>query len=175
MYRYTVTAMRCSALLVNVGCDLLGDGTLKVIRRLFVLPLVLCPSLAMASGYLPVQESHERLASKQACLAFLRKAAADDAIKPKPETIGADGTRRTITLEAISKGVESLGRDRARYAAKIWTVNGWPRPDLGQVEYRANWEKHAYECRGRVLISQLSQGFTSESFEPLKETPETQR
>lgn len=148
---------------------------MKVNGRLLALPLVLCPSLAMASGYTALPETRERLASKQACLDFLRQAAADDASTPKPETIGTDGARQTITLEAISKGVESLGHGRARYAAKIWTVNGWPRPDLGQVEYRANWEKHAYECRGRVLISQVSQGFTSESFEPLKETPETRR
>lgn len=140
---------------------------MKVNGRLLALPLVLCPSLAMASGYTALPETRERLASKQACLDFLRQAAADDASAPKPETIGADGMRQTITVEAISKGVESLGRDRARYAAKIWTVNGWPRPDLGQIEYRANWEEHAYECRGRMLISQLAQGFTSESFEPL--------
>lgn len=121
----------------------------------------------MASGFQKMPETRERLASKQACLDFLRQAASNDARAPRPETIGADGTRQTMTLEAISKGVESLGRNRARYAAKIWTVNGWPRPDLGQIEYRANWEEHAYECRGRMLISQLAQGFTSESFEPL--------
>ncbi|MCH2236579.1 MAG: hypothetical protein MK060_01710 [Blastomonas sp.] len=140
---------------------------MRCIDRLLALALTLYPSLAVASGFQAFPETRERLASKQACLEFLRKAASNDARAPRPKTIGADGTRQTITLEAISKGVERLGRNRARYAAKIWTVNGWPRPDLGQIEYRANWEEHAYECRGRMLTSRLAQGFTSESFEPL--------
>lgn len=141
---------------------------LRCIGRLFAIPLILCPTLAMASGFQQMPETRERLASQQACLDFLRQSASDDARAPKPETIGTDGMRQTITVEAISKGVESLGGNRARYAAKIWVVNGWPRPDLGQIEYRANWEEHAYECRGRVLISRTSRGFTSESFEPMR-------
>lgn len=115
------------------------------------------------------------MASQKACLAFLRDQAAEDAQLPKPETVAADGSRRTVTVEAKSKGVERLGRGRARYAARIWYVNGWPRPDLGQMEYRANWEEHAYECRGRMLVSRTSRGYTSESFEPLQPEPETRR
>ena len=143
-------------------------GRLRRIGRMLAIPLILCSSLAMASGFQQMPETRERLASPQACLAFLRQAASDDARAPKPETIGADGMRQTITVEAKSQGVENLGGNRARYAAKIWVVNGWPRPDLGQIEYRANWEEHAYECRGRVLISRTSRGFTSESFEPMR-------
>lgn len=157
------------------GRNVLEDRTLKVNGRLLALLLVLCPSLAMASGYTELPETRERLASKQACLDFLRQAAADDASAPKPETIGTDGARQTITLEAISKGVESLGRGRARYAAKIWVVNGSPRPDLGQIVYRAYWDIHDYECHGRLLISRNSSGFTNENYQPLEETRETRR
>ena len=120
---------------------------------------------------MPPQE--ERMASQKACLAFLRDRAAEDAQLPKPETVAADGSRQTVTVEAKSKGVERIGHGRARYAARVWYVNGWPRPDLGQLEYRANWEEHIYECRGRKLVSRTSRGFTNESFEPLQAGPET--
>ncbi|MBD3728363.1 MAG: hypothetical protein IE933_01525 [Sphingomonadales bacterium] len=109
----------------------------------------------------------EEMASASACAAYLRDRAAEDAQMAKPETLAEDGSRQTVSIEPISAGVEDLGRGRARYAARIWYVNGWPRPDLGQIEYRATWEAHTYECRGRRLIAQQSSGFTSESYEPM--------
>lgn len=146
---------------------------MKWISRTLGLAFLLCPALAGASGTIEAPAQDERMASQKACLAFLRNRAAEDAQLSKPETVAADGSRQTVTVETKSKGVERLGRGRARYAARLWYVNGWPRPDLGQMEYRASWEEHSYECRGRKLVSRTSRGFANASFEPLQAGPET--
>lgn len=129
--------------------------------------LLLFSSAAMASGTIEMPPQKERLASRQACFDFLRDSAAEDAKSVKPETVDADGSRHSVTLEPKSKGIERQGRDRARYAARIWYGNGRPDPERQQIVYRASWEEHSFECRGRTLITQRSNGYTLESFEPM--------
>lgn len=132
-----------------------------------VVVFLLFSSSAMASGTLQLPPQKERLESPHACLDYLRDRAADDEQQAMPETIGADGTRRQVMVEPKSKGVELQGRHRARYAARIWYSNGRPMPDIGQIEYRTSWEEHSFECRGRELTTRRSNGYTSESFQPL--------
>lgn len=135
-----------------------------------VLLCVMVAGPALASGYIPPLEFREQQASHAVCIAKMEEIAQQNAGAVKAKTIAEDGVSREVTLEAISKGVERLSKDKAWYQAKLWYANGWPRRDIGKMVYRASWEKTNLTCEGKVLISSNSKGFTSEGFGPL-ETP----
>lgn len=126
---------------------------------------------ALASGYIPAIEDRVPQASYAACLAKLEAAAKEDQAQVSPRTFAADGSTRQVTVEPISKGVEKTGRKKARYQAKVWYTNGAPRADLGKMVYRASWQETNLTCEGKVLVSNASQGFTSEGYGPLESPP----
>jgi hypothetical protein len=144
----------------------------KWISRSLLTALVLGPSIASASGMVEMPPRRERMGSRLACIAFLEERAVEDAHLARPESVDADGSRHSVTVETRSKGVERTGRNRARYSARIWYGHGIPRPDLGQIVYRASWDEHTYECKGRMLEIRTAQGFTNENYEPLPAAPE---
>ena len=138
--------------------------------------LLLTAAPTVASGYLPMPELRETLRSYRTCFSRLQSAAGADRQlvarrKDKGMAASSDGTTHDVSLEVQSKGVERIGRDHARYAARIRYRNGVTRPDLNQIEYNHSWESHSYECRGRVLITNTAQGYTLSTFEPLAKTP----
>jgi hypothetical protein len=146
------------------------------IRTCLRCALLLTATPTLASGYIPMPEVRQTLRSYRACLAQLQSAEAEDHLligreKAKTKAASSDGTTRVVSLEAQSKGVERVGRNHARYAARIWYRNGAPRPDLNQIEYSHSWESHSYECQGRVMITNTSQGYTLSTFEPLPTVP----
>ncbi len=145
---------------------------MKWISRLLLTALVLGPSIASASGAVEMPPRQERMSSRKACIAFLEERAVEDAHLARPESVDADGSRHSVTVEIRSKGVERTGRNRARYSVRVWYGHGIPRPDLGQIVYRASWDEHTYECRSRMLTTRTAQGFTNENYEPLPAAPE---
>lgn len=124
-------------------------------------------SIAAASGTITLPERQQKMESFGACLAFLEDSAAQDRKSEAPLSRDAEGNRRTVTVERKTKDVERSGKASARYGARVWYSNGRPRPDLRQIEYRTSWNEHVYECRGRILIINTSQGYTLESYEPM--------
>lgn len=131
--------------------------------------ILLCSaSMAAASGTLLSPERRQTMESFDACLAYLEESAAQDRKSEAPLSRDAEGNRRVVTVERRTGGVERSGKAGARYGARLWYSNGRPRPDLGQIEWRASWEEHDYECRGRMLIINTSQGYTLESYEPME-------
>ena len=129
--------------------------------------LLCSASIAAASGTIASPERQQTMESFGACLAFLEDRAAQDRKSEVPLTIDAEGNRRTVTVERKTKGVEQPDKASARYGARVWYSNGRPRPDLRQIVYRASWNEHEYECRGRILIINTSQGYTLESYQPM--------
>ena len=130
--------------------------------------MLLCSaSMAAASGSVAMPERQQQMESFDACLTFLEDAAAQDSKSEAPLTRDAEGNRRAVTVERKTGGVERSGEAIARCSARVWYSNGRPRPDLQQIEYRASWEEHDYECRGRVLTINTSQGYTLENYQPM--------
>lgn len=130
--------------------------------------VLLCSgSVAAASGTISSPERQQKMESFETCLAFLEESAAQDSKSEAPLTKDAEGNRRAVTVERSTKGVEQTGKTRARYGARVWRSFGRPIPDFKQVEYRASWDDHDYECRGRMLIINMSQGYTLESYQPM--------
>lgn len=120
---------------------------------------------AIASDEVELPAMHEMLPNHRACLARLHAAEKADGAAALARTANADGTSREVKVEARTKGVERLGQNRARYAARIWYRHGRPGPDLGQIEYSHSWEEERLECRGRELITRSSRGHTLSTFE----------
>ena len=150
--------------------------TTAFIRTCLPFALLLTAAPTLASGYIPMPEVRETLRSYRACLVRLQSAEADDRLlvgreKAKSEAAPSDGTTHDVSLEPQSKGVERVGRNHTRYAARVWYRNGAIRPDLDRIEYNHNWEAHSYECQGRVLITNTSQGYTLSTFEPFAIEP----
>lgn len=130
--------------------------------------MLLCnASMAAASGHVTMPEQQQKMASFEACLAFLEDSAAQDRKSEAPLTRDAEGNRRAVTVERRTDGVERSGKTIARYGARVWHSNGKPLPEFGKIEYRASWEEHDYECRGRMLTINTSQGYTLESYIPI--------
>jgi hypothetical protein len=129
--------------------------------------LLCSASIAAASGFIASPEQQQKMESFGACLAFLENSAAQDSKSEAPLTRDPEGNRRAVTVERKTNGIERSGAVRARYGARIWYSNGRPRQDLKQIEYRASWEEHDYECRGRTLTINTSQGYTLESYQPM--------
>jgi len=138
----------------------------QVASPLIAILAALGVSHAGTSGTLKTPETRETLRSPDACLAVLRARVGEDGRKGIRETIAPDGSRRAVTVEVKVPLSRRGAPDEARYAARIWYTTGLPQPDHGMVKYRTSWEEHSYECRGRILITQTSQGFASERFEP---------
>lgn len=126
---------------------------------------------ALASGYIPAIEDRVPQASYTACVAKLEAAAKEDQAQVSPKTFAADGSTRQVTVEPITKGVEKTGRKKAHYQARVWYSNGAPRVDLGKMVYRASWQETNLTCEGKMLVSNASQGFTSEGYGPLESPP----
>ncbi len=130
--------------------------------------MLLCnASMAAASGSVAMPEQQQKMANFEACLAFLEESAAQDRKSEAPLTKDAEGNRRAVTVERRTDGVERPSKASARYGARVWYSNGKPLPEFGKIEYRASWDEHDYECRGRMLIINTSQGYTLESYIPI--------
>lgn len=142
----------------------------------FAAMLLCSASMAAASGTVSLPERQQAMKSFDACLVYLKDSAAQDSKSEAPLSRDAEGNRRVVTVERKTDGIEQSGKAGARYGARVWHSNGRPRPELGQIEWRANWEEHDYECRGRMLIINTSQGYTLESYQPMEadETAESQ-
>lgn len=130
-----------------------------------MLYLALSSAPAIASDEVELPAMHEMLPNPRACLARLHAAEAADRAAALARTADADGTSREVKVEAKTRGVERVGRKRARYATRIWYRHGRPRPDLGQIEYSHSWEEQSLECRGRELTTRSSRGHTLSTFE----------
>lgn len=139
------------------------QGTLLRLGIIFYLALPFAS--AVASDEVELPPMHEMLPSHRACLARLHAAEKTDRAAALARTPYADGTSREVKVEAKTMGVERIGRERARYAARIWYEHGRPRPDLGQTEYSHSWDEQRLECRGRELIVNSSRGHTLSTFE----------
>ena len=133
----------------------------------FATMLLCSASVVAASGTISSPERQQTMESFDACLAYLEDSAVQDSKSGAPLTRDAEGNRRVVTIERRTDGIERSGKASARYGARVWYSNGTPRPDLGQIEWRASWEEHDYECRRRMLIINMSQGYTLESYQPM--------
>lgn len=134
----------------------------------FAAMLLCSASMAAASGTISSPERQQAMESFDACLAYLEDSAAQDGKSEAPLSRDATGNPRVVTVERRTDGIERSAKASARYGARVWHSNGRPREDLGQIEWRASWEEHDYECRGRMLIINMSQGYTLESYEPME-------
>lgn len=124
-------------------------------------------SAAFASGYLPMPERRETLASYKSCLARLEASAAGHRAQVKPRTFKEDGSFQEIQLEDSKGGVQVTGRKAARYEARLWYHNGRLHVDGTFYEINHNWDQTNHECRGKKLIMSDAQGYTLSTFEPV--------
>lgn len=120
---------------------------------------------AVASGYLRMPERRETLQSYKACLAVLNSSATEYRAQAKPKTFNEDGGFQEIYLEDRSGGVKVIGRKRARYEARIWYHNGFLQDNGTQYEISHSWNGGGYECRDKILITNLANGYTLSTFE----------
>lgn len=126
---------------------------------------MVCSHAAVASGYLPTPEQRETLQSYKACLAVLSAAATEYRAQAKPKTFNQDGGFQEVYLEDRSGGVKVIGRKRARYEARIWYHYGFLRDNGTQYEITHSWNGGGYECRGKMLITNLANGYTLSTFQ----------
>jgi hypothetical protein len=121
---------------------------------------------ATASGMMSLPEQKETLSSYRSCVVRLKQAMKEDKAAPAPRKLREDGSTREVTLDMRSKGVEKLGKQHARYEARIWYHHGRATAEGSQIEVNHSWEHRALECKGNVLTTNASNGFTSSTFEP---------
>ena len=121
---------------------------------------------ATASGMMSLPEQKETLSSYRSCVVRLKQAMKEDKAAPAPRKLREDGSTREVTLDMRSKGVEKLGKQHARYEARIWYHHGRATAEGSQIEVNHSWEHRALECKGNVLTTNASTGFTSSTFEP---------
>lgn len=126
------------------------------------------PTPADASGQLPTLPSTESFKSHRACVAALEAAHAQDRRQVAPLTVDANGSRHQVEL--ITKGVERIGSNSARYDATLWYHNGEPRPDMpkGTVETNHTYEHRIRQCDGRTMKTSGEQGYTLSTFDPVQ-------
>lgn len=126
------------------------------------------PTLAHASGQVPIFPVTENFKSHQACVAALDAAYAEDRKQVAPLTVDANGSRRQVEL--TTKGVERIGSRRARYDATIWYHNGGLRADLPepQIEISHSYEHRIRQCDGRTIKTSGKQGYTLSTFDPVE-------
>jgi len=123
------------------------------------------PTLAHASGYIPLPPSTETFKSHSACLAALDDAYAEDRKQVVPRSVEANGDTREVGLD--TKGVERAGRITARYEATVWYHNGGYRPDLQQTETSHSYEHRIRQCDGKTMKTTGDQGYTLSTFDPV--------
>ncbi|WP_147291730.1 hypothetical protein [Sphingorhabdus pulchriflava] len=134
-----------------------------------ILPVALAALVATpatASGTMSLPEQKETLSSYRSCVVRLKQAMKEDKAAPTPRKLRDDGSTREVTLDMRSKGVEKLGKQHARYEARIWYHHGRATAEGSQIEVSHSWEHRALECKGNVLTINASNGFTSSTFEP---------
>jgi hypothetical protein len=134
-----------------------------------ILPVALAALVATpatASGTMSLPEQKETLSSYRSCVVRLKQAMKEDKAAPAPRKLREDGSTREVTLDMRSKGVEKLGKQHARYEARVWYHHGRATAEGSQVEVNHSWEHRALECMGNVLTTNASNGFTSSTFEP---------
>lgn len=126
------------------------------------------PTLAHASGQVPIFPVTENFKSHQACVAALEAAYAEDRKQVAPLTVDANGSRRQVEL--ITKGMERIGSKSARYDAMIWYHNGGLRADLPeqQIETSHSYEHRIRQCDGRTMKTSGEQGYTLSTFDPVE-------
>lgn len=122
---------------------------------------------AFASGYMTTPEFRQKMPSFKACLKQLEANASANCKQLKPRTFDPDGGFQEVTIQAIGDGVETTGRNSARYDAKLWYHNGRLNKDGTQYEINHSWTQNGYECRGKTMIINGSQGYTLSTFEPV--------
>jgi len=120
---------------------------------------------ALASGIMEMPPISETLKSHRVCLARLEAAQTADRRQVAPPVELPDGQIREVTVEDKSGGIKSLGRQHARYEARVWYHNGRARADLGKIETSHSWNGQLLECRGKVLTTTNSNGFTLSTFD----------
>lgn len=122
---------------------------------------------AWPSGVTRMPETSRKMENFRACFAFLKARAAEDAARVVPMTLDPNGDGKFVSVERRSDGIERTGKASARYAARIWYGFDRPRPEIGQIETSSGWEEHDYQCHGRTLISNMSQGYALSGFQPM--------
>jgi hypothetical protein len=128
---------------------------------------VFSTNAAFASGYMTAPEFRQKMPSFKACLKQLEATAAANRKQLKPRTFDPDGGFQQVSIQAISDGVETTGRNSARYDAKLWFHNGRLNKDGTQYEINHSWTQSGFECRGKTMIINGSQGYTLSTFEPV--------
>ena len=122
------------------------------------------PTLAHASGQLPVPPSTEQFKSHEACLAALEDTYAQDKKQIRPKKREANGDTREVTLD--TKGIESLGPNHARYEATLWYHNGRLDSELQKTETSHTYERLLSECTDKTLQTSGENGYTLSTFDP---------
>ncbi|MEI4509390.1 MULTISPECIES: hypothetical protein [unclassified Sphingopyxis] len=176
-YRYSGKKHGLPVILIGRPDEEIIMPKIHMLTGSFAAMLLCSASMVAASGTVSSPERQQTMESFDACLAYLEDSAAQDSKSEAPLSGDAEGNRRIVTIERRTDGIERSGKASAHYGARVWYSNGRPRPDLGQIEWRASWEEHDYKCRGRMLIINTSQGYTLESYQPMEagETAESQR
>ncbi len=132
-----------------------------------IILMVFSTNAAVASGYMTAPEYRQNMPSFKACLGELESRASEHRKELKSRTFDGDAGFREVTIQALSNGVEITGRNSARYKATLWYHNGRLNNERTQYEINHNWSQNSYECRGKTMIINDSQGYTLSTFEPV--------
>ncbi|TPM37207.1 hypothetical protein [Mesorhizobium sp. B2-3-4] len=122
------------------------------------------PVAAHASGHVPVPSSSQEFTSHEACRAMLQEAYDADRKQIAPMKRASNGDTHEVALE--TKGVESIGPQRARYEATVWFDNGRFDNKLQATETSHTFERHLRECWGKTLRVSGENGFTMSTWDP---------
>ena len=146
----------------------MGSKKRAVIIALGWAAAVCLPTLAHASGQVPIFPVTESFKLYQDCVAALETAYAEDRKQVAPLTVDANGSRRQVEL--TTKGVERISSRSARYDATIWYHNGGLRADLSeqQIETTHSYEHRIRQCDGRTMKTSGERGYTMSTFDPVE-------
>ncbi|NTG51689.1 hypothetical protein G6M04_30285 [Agrobacterium rhizogenes] len=124
--------------------------------------VVLLPTMAHASGRLPIPPVFEEFKSHSACIAALEAYFKEDQKQVRPKSAG-----NLPGVELITEGVNRIGRDQARYGARMWRHHVRIHEDLRQTETSHSYEYRLRVCEGKTMQITGEDGYTSSTFEPL--------
>lgn len=128
--------------------------------------VALCLSaFAYASGRTLPITTEQSFESPQSCLATLEKEYTREKSQIVPRTIDADGKTREINL--ITKGIERIDAETARYEAKLWYHHGLFRRGEERIETSHSWDHYVRECNGKTLRTTHDRGYTLSTFDPV--------
>jgi hypothetical protein len=122
---------------------------------------------AYASGTLQMPDVSEQLASPAACLARLQAAYECQTKEVAPKAISADGASREVNFTSTTNGVVEAADGTAQYVGRVWYHHGKKTEDGTQREVSHSWQEIKMSCKGAVLTSGGSEGYTLSTFEPL--------